>query len=168
MQPPNQPPPQPPASPSDRAPHLISPDQVADWLAGSSVTGTTFHRTSRESADRIVRNGADPERSRVGSFGAGFYTATVEEEEYGPGCVVVAIRLLTPLTGAFEEIEEIVARIARRLNPPRGQITTEVAAQIRRELLSLGYDGIIVPDGGGDGVDWVIALTGDAVRVVHA
>jgi hypothetical protein len=26
---------------------------------------------------------------------------------------------------------------------------------------------IIVPDGGGDGVDWVIALIGDAVKVVE-
>jgi hypothetical protein len=152
----------------DRPPHLISPEDVADWLAGSSVLGATFHRTSREAADRIRRLGADPERSRVGSFGSGFYTATFEEEEYGPALVIVAIRLLMPLTGAFDDVEEIVDHIARRLNPPRGEITTRVAAQIRRELLRLGYDGIIVPDGGGDGVDWVIALTGDAVKVVDA
>ena len=42
----------------DRPPHLISPDEVSDWLAGSSVIGTTFHRTSREAADRIRRLGA--------------------------------------------------------------------------------------------------------------
>lgn len=102
----------------------------------------------------------------MGSFGAGFYTATVEEKEYGPAGVVVAIRLLYPLTGTFTEVEEFVDSIAARLNPPRGQITPAVSAGIRRELLRLGYDGIIVPDGGGDGVDWVIALTGDAVKVV--
>jgi hypothetical protein len=163
-----QPPAHPPLDPDDRLPHLISPEQVADWLAGSSVMGTTFHRTSREAADRIRRLGPDPERSRVGSFGAGFYTAAVAEEEYEPACVVVAIRLLTPLTGSFDEVEQIIDRIAHRLNRPRGQITLRVAAQIRRELLRLGYDGIIVPDGGGDGVDWVIALTGDAVKVVDA
>jgi hypothetical protein len=151
---------------ADRPPHLIAPDEVASWLAGSSLMGATYHRTSRDAAARIRRLGADPERSRVGTFGAGFYTATVEEEEYGPALVVVAIRLRTPLSGTFDEVEEIVDQIAMRLNPPRGQITTRVAAQIRRELLRLGYDGIIVPDGGGDGVDWVIALTGDAVKVV--
>jgi hypothetical protein len=152
--------------PADRPPHLISPDDVASWLAGSSVLGITFHRTSREAASRICRRGVDPERSRVGAFGAGFYTATIDEAEYGPARVVVAIRLLTPLTGTFDEVEEIVDRIARSLNPPRGEITARVAAQIRRELLGLGYDGIIVPDGGGDGVDWIIALTREAVKVV--
>jgi hypothetical protein len=58
--------------------------------------------------------------SRAGSFGTGFYTATIEPEEYGPARVVVALRLLTPLTGTFAEIEEVVDRIAVRLNPPSG------------------------------------------------
>jgi hypothetical protein len=128
--------------------------------------GSTFHRTSQEAADRIRRSGVDPERSRVSTFGAGFYTATIEEVEYGPSVVVVAIRLLTPLTGTFDVIEEIVDRLAIRFNPPHGRITMRVAAQIRREFLRLGYDGIVVLDGGGDGVDWVIALTGGAVKVV--
>ena len=150
----------------DRPPHLISPDEVADWLRSSSVMGPTYHRTSREAADRIRQRGVDPERSRVSTFGAGFYTATIEEEEYGPVVVVVAIRLITPLTGTFDEIGEIVDRLAIRFNPPHGRITLPVAAQIRHEFLSLGYDGIVVLDGGGDGVDWVIALTGDAVKVV--
>jgi len=79
----------------------------------------------------------------------------------------VAIRSLNPLTGTFDEVEAMIDRIATRLNPPRGNITPAVAAGIRRELVRLGYDGIIVPDGGGDGVDWVIALTGDAVKVVE-
>jgi hypothetical protein len=117
-------------------------------------------------AERIRRLGVDLERSRVGAFGSGFYTATTEEEEYGPVRLTVAVRLLNPLTGRFADVEEAVDRIAARLNPPRGQISPAVSAGIRRELLRLGYDGIIVPDGGGDGVDWVIALIGDAVKVV--
>lgn len=152
--------------PSDRPPHLIAPDQVTSWLAGSSVSATTFHRTSREAADRIHRLGIDPERSQVGSFGCGFYTATIEQEEFGPEPVEVAIRLLAPLTGTFDDIEEMIDRIAMRLNPPSGRISHAVAAGIRRELIHLGYDGIIVPDGGGDGVDWVIALFGESVKVV--
>ncbi len=102
----------------------------------------------------------------MGSFGSGFYTATTEEEEYRPAGVVVAIRLLNPLTGRLEDVEEVIDRIAARLNPPHGQISTLVAAGIRRELLRLGYDGIIVPDGGGDGVDWVFALIGNTVKVL--
>jgi hypothetical protein len=150
----------------DRPPHLISPDDVASWLSNSRNRRATYHRTSREAAERIRRRGVDPEQSRVGSFGQGFYTATVEEEEYGPARVIVAIRLMTPLTGRFAEVEEVVDRIAARLNPPHGQISPAVSAGIRRELLRLGYDGIIVPDGGGDGVDWIIALIGDTVKVV--
>jgi hypothetical protein len=126
-----------------------------------------YHRTSAEAAARIRRLGVDPERSRVGSFGCGFYTATVEEEEYDPNGVTVAIRLMNPLTGRFADVEEAIDRIAVQLNPPGGQISPSIAAAIRRELLQLGYDGIIVPDGGGDGVDWVIALTGATVKVVN-
>jgi hypothetical protein len=156
----------PPVQHGDRLPHLISPDEVADWLSGSANRRITYHRTSAEAAAHIRRLGVDPERSRVGSFGCGFYTATVEEEEYGPDGVTVAVRLLNPLTGRFADVEEVIDRIAVRLNPPRGQISPFVAAAIRRELLQLGYDGIIVPDGGGDSVDWVIALTGDVVKVI--
>ncbi|MFN8633330.1 MAG: hypothetical protein U0893_05695 [Chloroflexota bacterium] len=151
---------------ADRPPHLISPDAVADWLAGSAVLAVTYHRTSRESAERIRRTGVVPARSRVGTFGAGFYTASVEEEEYGPATLVVAIRLVSPLSGDLDDVEAIIDRIAARLNPPRGEITEAVAQAIRLELLNLGYDGIIVRDGGGDGVDWVVALTGASVKVV--
>jgi hypothetical protein len=73
---------------SDRPPHLISPSDVASWLAGSANQRVTYHRTSRDAAERIRRLGVDPERYRVGSFGSGFYTATNEEEEYGPEKVV--------------------------------------------------------------------------------
>jgi hypothetical protein len=65
-----------------------------------------------------------------------------------------------------DEVEDFIDHIAVRLNPPRGDITPTVATGIRRELLRPGYDGIIVPDGGGDGVDWVIALIEDTVKVV--
>lgn len=37
---------------------------------------------------------------------------------------------------------------------------------MRLELLSLGYDGIVIRDGGGDGVDYVIALDAATVKVV--
>jgi hypothetical protein len=40
------------------------------------------------------------------------------------------------------------------------------ARRIRRELLAGGYDGLVVYDGGGDGVDYVIALVEGIVRVV--
>ena len=52
------------------------------------------------------------------------------------------------------------------LGAPGGRITPTIAAAIRLELMRLGYDGIVVVDGGGDGVDYVIALVSEAVRVV--
>jgi hypothetical protein len=153
--------------PDDRPPHLISPDEVSDWLAGSYVLAVTYHRTHRSAAAIIRSQGVDPTRSPGGSFGAGFYTATVEEEEYGPTTLAVAVRLQNPLVGPFADVEQTIDRIAGRLNPPRGEITPEVAQEIRVELLDLGYDGIVVLDGGGDGIDWVIALLGESVKVVE-
>jgi hypothetical protein len=97
----------PPVQHGDRPPHLISPNEVANWLSGSANHRVTYHRTSTEAAERIRRLGIDPERSRVGSFGCEFYTATVEEEEYGPDGVAVAIRLMHPLTGRFADVEEL-------------------------------------------------------------
>lgn len=126
----------------------------------------TYHCTSREAAERIREHGAGPERSRVGAFGQGFYTATVQEGVFGPACVTVALCLRSPLTGSFAEVEHVIATIATRLSPLSGRISVTVAAGIRRELLRLGYDGIMVPDGGGDGVDWVIGLREDVVKVV--
>jgi hypothetical protein len=152
--------------PSDRLPHLIARQDVAAWLADSVVTAITYHRTSYQAPAHIRASGVDPARSRVGSFGQGFYTSTVEEVEFGSVSIAVAVRLLSPLTGTFAAIEDLVDRIAARLNPRSGALTMAVAVGIRRELLRLGYDGIIVPDGGGDGVDWVIALSGDSVKVV--
>jgi hypothetical protein len=149
-----------------RPDHVIAPNEVSSWLADSAVRTVTYHCTSWQAAERIRERGVDPERSRVGSFGQGFYTATVREEEFGSTCLTEAVRLQTPLFGSFAEVEQIVDAIAARLNPLTGRISVAIAAGIRRELLRLGDDGIIVPDGGGDGIDWVIALRADAVKVV--
>ena len=52
------------------------------------------------------------------------------------------------------------------VSPRDPRITPRVAAEIRRHLLDLGYDGIVVVDGSGDGVDYVIAIAEGSVRVV--
>ena len=49
---------------------------------------------------------------------------------------------------------------------PRPKDAREVAAQIRLHLLELGYDGIVVWDGGGDGIDYVVAIVDGSVKVV--
>jgi hypothetical protein len=151
----------------DRPPHLIVPDEVADWLLDSVNGRVTYHRTSVQAAHDIVRRGVDISRSRIGSYGQGFYTATESDPFYGVAELPQAIRLVHPLTGGPDEVAAVVDSIADRLGPGGRLITPPVAAAIRRELRSLGYDGIIVSDGGGDGIDYVIALESRAVKVVQ-
>lgn len=157
----------PPVQSGDRPPHLIAPDEVADWLVGSANQRVTYHRTSVQAARDIVRRGVDISRSRIGSYGQGFYTATESDPFYGVAELSVAVRLLRPLIGGPDDVATVVDSIADRLGPPGSRITPPVAAAIRRELRALGYDGIMVIDGGGDGIDFVIALDGRSVRVVQ-
>ena len=45
-------------------------------------------------------------------------------------------------------------------------MTPSLGRQLRRELLRSGYDGLIVGDAGGDGIDYVIAIVDESVRIV--
>jgi len=45
-------------------------------------------------------------------------------------------------------------------------MTPRTGRRIRRALLDAGYDGLVIRDGGGDGVDYVIAMAADCVRIV--
>ncbi len=155
------------ASSSRRPPHLITPEEVDGWLAGSAVRGVTYHRTSVSAAREIVARGVDITRSEIGAYGQGFYTATEPDPIYGSVQVVVAVRSLFPLRGDDTSVGEQVDRIAERLGAPAGRITAAASRGIRRELLRLGYDGIVVLDGGGDGIDYVIALEPQSVKLVR-
>jgi hypothetical protein len=150
-----------------RPPHIISPEDVDAWLADSAVRVVTYHNTDRRSADAILRDGVQIERSWNGSFGRGFYTTTVPDPFYGEIAMTVAVRLLHPLHGDEDRVGDVVAMISRRVGDRTGRLSPPVAAAVRQELLSLGYDGIVVVDGGGDGVDYVIALEARAVKVVR-
>jgi hypothetical protein len=151
----------------DRPPHLIAPDEVDSWLSVSANRRVTYHRTSAQAAQAIVQHGVDISRSRIGSYGQGFYTATHTDAIYGEVVIPVAIRLTAPLIGDDTSVGSIVDAIADRLAPIGRRITPHVAAGIRRELLSLGYDGMVVVDADGDGIDYVIALDGRSVRVIQ-
>lgn len=153
--------------PRRRPPHVITPGEVATWLADSVVTTVTYHRTSPAAARVIVERGVHITRSMIGSFGQGFYTATVPDDFYGDAEVAVAVRTRRPLVGDMASASDEVDRLARRYSPT-GRITPVVASQIRRALLAAGYDGIVVRDAGGDDVDYVIALDGDVVKVVES
>ena len=152
--------------PRQRSPHVIRPDEVDTWLADSVVKRVTYHRTSPEAARSIVERGVSVERSRIGMYGQGFYTLTEPDEFYGEAEVIVAMRLLSPLVGSVEDINEAVDRLVRRYDPRRGELSPQVASAIRRELIQNGYDGLMVHDGGGDGIDLVIVLRDEVVRVV--
>ena len=149
-----------------RPPHLISPDDVDAWLADSAVRVVTYHRTTRLGARSILERGIDIRRSRIGAYGQGFYTVTNPDVFHGDAIITTAVRLRNPLVGGFDDLSEYFDRLTARFSPLERLLTPVVASQIRRQLLSDGYDGIVVHDGGGDGIDYVIALVDDVVRVV--
>ena len=104
--------------------------------------------------------------SRIASFGQGFYTATQTDPINGPAEICVAVRTLQPLIGSIEDISALVDSMAELARPRDPRITADLAAEIRHRLLELGYDGIVVQDGGGDGIDYVVAITDGSVKVV--
>ena len=71
-----------------------------------------------------------------------------------------------PLLKAREALERQIDDLVESLSPRDRRITPEVAARVRSELISLGYDAIVVRDAGGPGIDYVIALQADTVKVV--
>jgi hypothetical protein len=150
----------------ENRPHLIHRRDVADWLADSIVRDVTLHRTSEQAAADILENGVELAASRIASFGQGFYTSSSPDPLLGPAEVAVAIRTRRPLVGTLDEVAAVIDDIARLVSPRDPRITPAVAAEIRRHLLELGYDGIVVWDGGGDGVDYVVAIVGGSARVV--
>ena len=151
----------------DRPPHLIALDDVGEWLLDSVNGRVTYHRTSVQAARDIIRRGVDVSRSRIGSYGQGFYTATETDPFYGPVEIAVAIRLTQPLQGDHPYVEATIDVIVQRLQPGARDLSPALSARVRRELMRLGYDGIMIRDAGGDGIDYVIALEDRTVKVVY-
>ena len=149
-----------------RPSHQIGRDEVSNWLVDSIVRRVTYHTTTFEAVRDILEHGVDIERSRSGAYGHGFYTATESDPFFGPATVEVAIRLSHPLVGPANEVEAIVDAIARRNRPRDSGLSQHGSRAVRRELLDLGYDGIVIYDAGGDGVDYVVALDATTVRIV--
>lgn len=152
---------------ASRPSQLIVHEEVDDWLADSAIRVITYHNTDRRSADVILRDGPRIERSWIGSYGQGFYTSTVPDPSFGEVPVTVAVRLRRPLMMRFDEMDQFMRHLVIRFSPLDPRLTPLQGRRIRRELLSEGYDGIIVRDAGGDGVDYVIALRDETVRVVE-
>ena len=150
-----------------RPPHLIAVDQIDTWLADSVNKLVTYHQTSIIAARAIQRYGIDLRHARVGTYGHGFYTATQPDSFQGGIELRAAVRIRHPLVGHVDEIGDLVDALARHSEDPLGRITPIVAAGIRQEFLRRGHDGIIVWDAGGDGIDYVIALVADAVKVIE-
>ena len=114
-----------------RPEQIITPDEVHKWLADSVVKTITYHRTLPSAARDIVEHGVDPERSKTGAYGQGFYTATVSDEFLGPAEVAVAIWTRHPLIGSLDEVGNVFDDLRPLLRPRVSGLTTEVAAAIR-------------------------------------
>lgn len=147
-------------------PHLIRRTDVADWLSDSVVKDVSYHRTTVVAARAVRRLGVQIDASRIGTFGQGIYTATSPDAFFGDGELVMAIRLRNPLLGHADDVGDAVDALAARLRPADPRITHDLAVRIRRELVAVGYDGIVASDAGGDGIDYVIALVDGVARVV--
>ncbi|MFN8632293.1 MAG: hypothetical protein U0893_00455 [Chloroflexota bacterium] len=150
----------------NRPPHLIHPDGVDAWLADSAVRVVTYHNTDQRSAAAILRDGVSINRSWTGSYGQGFYTASVPDPFFGEFELTTAVKLRSPMIGDAEELGPYIDRLTYRFDPVTRLLTPRVAALIRRELLSEGYDGLVVYNAGGDGTDYIIALIAESVRIV--
>ncbi len=148
-------------------PHVIRPAEVAAWLADSVNKRVTHHRTTHADAQDILERGVEIARSRIGAYGQGFYTVTDPSAFPGDTTLALAVRTRRPLVGDEDVVGRRVDAIVEQVPGARGRITTRVAARIRVELLRSGYDAIIVRDGGGDGIDYVIVLDAAIVRVVR-
>jgi hypothetical protein len=152
---------------SPRPGHLIAPGEVNAWLADSAVKSVTYHRTSHQAARDIIAHGIDPSRSFHAAYGQGFYTSTVPDEFFGETQLAIAVRSRNPLAGPAAAVEQIVDDMLWRLRPQaRGRMMPDVAMAIRRELLRLGYDGMVIGDAGGDGVDYVVVIAPGTAKVV--
>lgn len=150
-----------------RPDHVITPAEVDGWLADSVVKTVTYHRTTFEAADDILAYGVALELSRIGSYGQGFYSSTdPDEPPHGPIAIRVAIKIQQSLRGSVDELGQYIDDLALELRPRERGITPEGAAEIRHELLRLGYDEVVVTDACGDGIDYVIAIKVDTVKVV--
>jgi hypothetical protein len=122
--------------------------------------------TTAQAAREIREWGVNIERSHGGAYGQGFYTATEADPFFGQVIVIAAIRLIRALIGTVDEIESMVDTLARRARPLDRGLTPRGSRAVRRELLRLGYDGIVIYDGGGDGIDYIIALDEATVKIV--
>jgi hypothetical protein len=72
-----------------------------------------------------------------------------------------------PLIGRPGDVGEFVDDLVTEVGRTAPPVTPEIAAQMRRELLRLGYDGIIVQDATDEGFDFVVALEASSVKVVQ-
>jgi hypothetical protein len=154
---------------ASRPTHLIAPDEVDAWLADSVVRVVTYHRTTFFAARSILERGVDITRSRIGTYGQGFYTSTATPaEEFGEITMTVAVRLRRPLVGSQEQIaaqvDDLVIERYGNLRP----ITPPAAAAVRRRFIRLGYDGLVIHDVDCEGTDYIVALFGASVKVIQS
>jgi hypothetical protein len=62
-----------------------------------------------------------------------------------------------------DRIDDLILERYGTLRP----ITPDVAAAIRRQLIGLEYDGLVIRDVGDVGLHYVVALLGASVKVVQ-
>lgn len=139
--------------------HTIHSRWVRLWLGRSPrFPEPAFHCTSPARAATIRAKGFAV--GTRGKFGAGVYlTADKPDHYYGPDVVRVAVKLKNPIDTTMPEghveLREVTYEAEERVRAlPRFDDPTDredaVGDIMRTELLSRGYDGVVLDDGTGD------------------
>jgi hypothetical protein len=136
--------------------HLITPDEVEAWLAGSAVQAVLQHRTNPVAADLIERFGVEIGLGDTeAAWGQGFYACNYSEPQYGSAVLRVAVRLTHPLV-----LPDSV-RGAGIMDDLLREAGTE---DMRAAVLGAGYDGLVIHFPRDQ--FWVVAYRDEQVKIV--
>jgi hypothetical protein len=153
------------AAGSSLPPWLIAADDVDAWLDGSVIQQSLVHVTDPADARAMREAGIDVTRPSTGVCD-GFYCsdrAWAPLARPGKEVLSVAVRMVNP----FRTQSPLAIRVD--LAKLTGDPSWRPSDQVRRELLSYGYDGVITEESGAfqsDGPVFIALLEGTARIVV--
>lgn len=150
--------PAPAPKPKTPAGHMIAPDDIAAFVAGSKYTDILHHRTTKDVAAFITANGLDFSKNKPNTWQtAGFYTHPTSNPNFGAGEVKVVVNAKKPLHVTSEELEKYIDNL--HMKPPEHTLpdgskvaywdtTAQKLEVIRQAMRKDGYDLVVMKDTG--------------------
>jgi hypothetical protein len=140
------------------------------FAKGSKAPRLT-HRTSRQAANTILREGVDIDANTTAMYGKGFYTAEITPQafgaNYGDDALEVYTHVRNPLIVRDHNDVRAIHDRWRAHAAQSGQLNIPFSDAVREQALREGYDAIHVSFGGRYGAEpdyWVI-LDARSIRV---